>query len=160
MRKDSVSFFIAALALLVLPLKWLLSAVIAALFHEICHLFVLWLLKEKVCSFRITFHGCAIVTGDMPDWKQAVSILAGPIGSLSLLLMRSKLPLIALCGFFHGAYNLLPVLPLDGGRLLRLALYRIIPKHADGIMLITGIIIRFLLISTLTYVLLCKYGFH
>ena len=153
MRKEAVSFFLAALAVLMLPLKWWLSAAAAAIFHEACHLLVLLLLREKVSSIHVTFRGCTIVTGNMPEWKQAVSIMAGPAGSLSLLFLRRKLPLIALCGLFHGVYNLLPVLPLDGGRLVYLALCRFCQKHADTVLKVIQIIIRILLILLLVYVL-------
>ena len=153
MRKESVSFFLAALAVLMLPLKWWLSAAAAAIFHEACHLLVLFLMREKVSSFDVTFRGCTIVTGNMPEWKQAVSILAGPAGSLSLLFLRRKLPLIALCGLFHGVYNLLPVFPLDGGRLFCLVLRRICPKHADTVLKATQIIVRILLFLSLVYIL-------
>jgi len=66
------------------------------------------------------------------------SILAGPAGSMLLLLLSRSAPKIAVCGLFHGLYNLLPVLPLDGGRLLQLLLYRFAPMHAENVLLWTG----------------------
>lgn len=153
MRSNPVSFFLAALALLILPLKWLLSAATAAFFHEICHLAALWLLREKAHSFHVSLWGCTITTGEMSEWKQAFCILAGPVGSLALLFLRRKLPLIALCGLCHGLYNLLPILPLDGGRLLRLLLYRLCPNCADSILKVTGILVRFLWIVSIIYCL-------
>ena len=153
MRREAFSFFLAALVVLMLPLKWWLSAAAAAIFHEVCHLLVLFLMREKVSSVHVTFRGCTIVTGNMPEWKQAVSILAGPAGSLSLLFLRRKLPLIAMCGLFHGVYNFLPVLPLDGGRLFCLLLYRICPRYADTVLKVTKIIVRILLFMSLVYIL-------
>ena len=144
-RCDAVTFLLGALVLLVLPLKWILSALTAALIHEFCHIFALWLLKERIHILQVSFRGCTIDTGNMADWKQVCSIVAGPLGSLSLLFLRRKLPLIAVCGLFHGLYNLLPMLPLDGGRLLRLVLSRICPQYADRLLFISGILCRLLL---------------
>jgi Zn-dependent protease len=49
--------------------------------------------------------------------QEAFCALAGPMGSFLVLLMSEVLPEAALCGLFQGAYNLLPIYPLDGGRI-------------------------------------------
>ena len=51
--------------------------------------------------------------------KQMICILAGPAGSLLLLLTAEYLPRLALCGLVQGLFNLMPLHPLDGGRALR-----------------------------------------
>lgn len=139
---DAIGFLLGALALFVLPMKWVLSAAAAALFHEVCHMIILRLLGGRILSVRVSFYGCRIMTGPMEDWKQICSILAGPTGSLALLLLRRKLPLIALCGLIQGLFNMLPMLPLDGGRLLRLFLYRLQPDCAERILIWTGTLCR------------------
>ena len=131
---QGIVFFIAALLLLVLPLDWLIAVVIASVFHELCHIFLLYALKGRIHKIRIKPDGCVIETDRRDDWKQFVSILAGPVGSFSLLLLSRTAPKVAICGLLQGMYNLLPVSPLDGGRLLRLLLDRICPKQADFLM--------------------------
>ena len=131
---DGILYLGAALMLMVLPLKWVLSAVAAALLHELCHLAVLFLAGGQVKNIKVTHTGCVIDTGPIGAFRQFISILAGPVGSLSLLLFRCYAPELAVCGFFQGMYNLLPVLPLDGGRLLQLLLSGLIPGKAHKIL--------------------------
>ena len=51
--------------------------------------------------------------------REALCALAGPLGSFSLLFLGAYFPEATICGFVQGAYNLLPIFPLDGGRALR-----------------------------------------
>lgn len=111
-----------ALMLLILPLRWVLAAVAAAMVHEFCHVVAVVLLQGKITAISIRPGGCVMETDRMEPWRQFFSILAGPVGSLLLLLFRRTAPELAICGLFHGLFNLLPVLPVDGGRLLLLLL--------------------------------------
>ena len=131
---NSCVFLIAALLILLLPLDWLAAAVIAAILHELFHILTLYALNGKVWKIEIHCSGCVLETGGLGAFRQFISILAGPIGSLSLLLLCHITPKIAICGLVHGVYNLIPVLPLDGGRLLRLLLYHFCPSAADKVM--------------------------
>ena len=131
---DPLCYLLWAFLLLVLPLSWLLSAACAALIHEFGHLAAVLTFGEQIRKIRICPGGCVIETGEMAEPKQILCILAGPMASLSLLFFRRKFPLIALLGLFQGMYNLLPVLPMDGGRVAQILLYRIFPKKADVLM--------------------------
>ena len=58
-------------------------------------------------------------TGSMTIREELLCALAGPAGSLSLLLVSEWIPRIALCGMVQGLFNLIPAGNLDGGRVLR-----------------------------------------
>ena len=108
-----------ALLLLVLPLNWLCSALIAALFHEGCHLLAIRLCGGKTARLRFGAVGATIGLPTMSRGRELICALAGPIGGLLLLLVARWFPRIAVCGMLQSVYNLLPIYPLDGGRALR-----------------------------------------
>lgn len=115
---SSSGLLLCAFLLLVLPLNWFLSAILAAIFHEVCHICAVWLCGGRILSVRITPAGTAIGISHMDRGREALCAAAGPAGSLSLILLVNKMPEVALCAAVQGAYNLLPFYPLDGGRVL------------------------------------------
>lgn len=132
-RLDAGACILGALLLLLLPPGWFLSGLVAALLHEACHILVLVLTGGKLLEIRIRAFGCEILACGAGKGQDFCSILAGPLGSLSLVLLRKQAPMMALFGLFQGLYNLLPVLPLDGGRVLALALEGASEKTAGRI---------------------------
>lgn len=124
----------AAFLLLILPLPWLLAAAVAAVFHELCHYAALRLCGTGLRSFRIGASGAAMEIPPLPYAKELLCALAGPLGSLSLLLIGRWFPRIAVCAAFHALYNLLPLYPLDGGRALHCGARLLLPpKTADTV---------------------------
>lgn len=108
--------------MLVLPLHWLLAAVTAAAFHELCHLGAVHALGGRVLDLRIGPTGAVMETEISSPGKACIAALAGPAGSFLLLGLGRAAPHIAVCGLVQGLFNLLPIYPLDGGRVIRLVL--------------------------------------
>lgn len=112
-------YFAIALALLILPLWFFLSLVIAGAFHEICH--YLALKRAGISIYRVTIgpFGASMETETMDPGRELYCAVAGPLGSLMLVPFFRWMPGIAFCGLIQGLFNLLPIYPMDGGRILR-----------------------------------------
>lgn len=152
-------YFLAAFTLLILPIRWVLAAAVAAIIHELCHITALVLINGRITSVSITAQGCVIESQPLERWQQFVSILAGPLGGFCLLLFRRYIPEIAVCGLFHSMYNLIPVLPLDGGRLVNLLLECWVPEKAEQIMVVIAwVFIGFVGIAGIWAMYVQKYG--
>lgn len=106
--------------MMVLPSKWVIGALYAALIHEFSHIFILRLTGGKMRSLIIKAFGAEILTEELSRGHEATVSLAGPAGSiLTAMLTKCIFPEMALCAFVQGLFNLLPVYPLDGGRIVR-----------------------------------------
>lgn len=119
-----------ALLLLVLPLPWVAAAVLAAAVHELCHYLAIAALGGQVGRIAVGPGGAAMELDALNPVRELLAAAAGPVGSLSLTLMGRFFPRLALCGLVQGLFNLLPIYPLDGGRILRRALELVLPDRA------------------------------
>ena len=109
----------AAFLFLLLPLKWIFAAMIAATFHELFHILAVRLCGGKLGALTIGDRGAVLQTGDLSSGKSLLCSLAGPLGSFLLVIFLRQIPRIAICALIQGIYNLLPIYPLDGGRVLQ-----------------------------------------
>lgn len=122
---------LCAVLLLMLPLQWVVGILAAAAVHECFHALAVWLLGGKILCITIGPGGAKMVATPMERGKAIVCALAGPMGSASLLLFSRWLPRIAICGLVQGCYNLLPLLPLDGGNALSVLLSIFYPAEKE-----------------------------
>jgi Zn-dependent protease len=124
------SMFISFGAYLLLGPWWFALGLVGLLFvHEMGH--VLEAKRQGLpvsVPVFIPFMGAMITMKQMPHnaWREARLAIAGPIlGSLGALVLyvlgvtydSHDLKALAFLGFFINLFNLLPVIPLDGGRI-------------------------------------------
>ena len=116
--------------LLVASLRLLFWAAVAAAVHELGHVAAVKALGGRVASLRLTGVG-AVIRPQRPRlfsyWEECLVALAGPAASFLLALGAAAWGrhfgggdayLLAGVSLAFGVFNLLPVGPLDGGRIL------------------------------------------
>ena len=125
-----------AMMLLLLPIRWILAAAVAAMFHEFCHIAAVLLCGGNFYGLRVGSNGAILTAEEMSSGRTLLCTIAGPLGSLFLLLFVRWFPRIAFCGAVQGMYNLLPIYPLDGGRAIRCFLQMWFPQYVDNLFMI------------------------
>ncbi len=103
---------------MLVPLGWVVAILSAAAIHELSHALALVLAKIKIHKVIIKASGTIICTRCLTAFEQMICAAAGPAGGLLAAAALHRFPRFALCAFIQSIYNLLPVLPFDGGRIL------------------------------------------
>ena len=116
-----------AVLLLIVPIKLLFCMVLSAFVHELFHLVALRIMKIKIYSIEIQILGSKIISMPMDKGKELICALAGPFGGLVLACICKNYPLIVVCSMLHTIFNLIPIYPLDGGRVFRCIMCAIFP---------------------------------
>ena len=112
---------------------WFLAAL---LFHELGHLLVMKLCGVPVLRISFRISGAVIDSGFCSYRQEAICAAAGPASSFLLTLVFCRgVSTLAVVSLLLGCVNLLPIYPLDGGRILRaLLLLRMEEEKARGIL--------------------------
>jgi len=108
----------------------IVALILMLVLHEAGHIYVLWRLKVPFSTpVFIPFIGAAITTSEIGNlWDEAMVGLGGPllgtVTSLLALLLGMHLDsdfifLAGAVGAWVNLFNLIPIVPLDGGRALR-----------------------------------------
>lgn len=113
----------------------------AALAHELGHLALLWLNGAALRRIRITAFGPVIdYCGDLTKRQEMGVMAAGPLAGLffaifAFFLDTAYFNYAGTIAILATVFNLLPVYPMDGGRLLGALLEETMPDRAAGLVL-------------------------
>lgn len=143
--------------------------ILFAIIHEFGHVFVGIVLGMKLETIELMPYGLSIsfklipkdynkkiAKGNILEVKKIFVALAGPLTNLIVIFFASKIKvdifsniLIKYANLLIMIFNLLPIYPLDGGRILKGILHIIIgkkeaEKYINNISLITVLIITFI----------------
>ena len=131
------------------PMHTFAAFLLSATLHELGHLTALLVYRIPIQQIRLRAFGTQIITPCISNAQELFVASAGPaVNFLLLILGIRKAPMLALVNLILLIYNLLPIFPLDGGRILRAILSLLLPYAA--------VHIAEQIISTLcTCVLLC-----
>ena len=116
-----------------LPLRWCARLALTVTVHELGHVAALILCGVQVCGLRM--EGCGLVLRCTPPegaLRTVTAALAGPAAGTGLFCILRGLGYIACAelSLLFSCVNLLPVLPLDGGRALYAALSALAGERA------------------------------
>lgn len=116
-----------------------LPFLLAAALHETGHLLVLHGFGIHPEAIRIGLCG-AVIPAAFPSYRaELLTVLAGPAVNLALVLGFFRLwPSFFAANAVLLLYNLLPIYPLDGGRLLFLGLRCFLPEQAAAVVQVVG----------------------
>lgn len=109
------------------PARLTLPFLLAAALHEAGHLICLRFCRVEVFHLRIGFSGAVLYTAAMTRRQEALSAASGPaVNLLCGVAFAGRCPVFSRLSLLLAGINLLPVFPLDGGRILSVLL----PKSA------------------------------
>lgn len=150
---DSGFFLYLALMLVLVPIRWILAMGISVIVHELGHILAICAMRIPILKISLKAMGVRIHTPPMKTSQELLCAAAGPAAGISLILLAKWLPATAVCAAFHCIYNLLPVYPADGGRVLYSGL-RLCVQEATAVRVV-GIVRQFLFLVLFCIGIVC-----
>ena len=123
MMKISVkwnTYLYLTLLLLMIPVQWIISWIMAIIIHELCHWIAVKICGGSILHIKIGIGGAQLRCSNLSDICRLFAIICGPLGGIFVIFIGKWFPRVALCSFFLSIYNLIPLLPLDGGQIFRI----------------------------------------
>ena len=136
--------------------KSFITCMSIVLFHEIGHISIGLLLKWKIEQIIILPFGCLTMFNEYinrPLIEEFLICIAGPIFQMIYYLIMSNFFELSYVHYRLLLFNLLPIIPLDGSKILNLILNKKMPFYFSEI---TSIFISLLLIVFLGYTVVIK----
>ena len=134
-------YIFLALALLTIPLRCIVAWLIYAIFHEVGHIVAIITRGHQIEKIEIGWNGAKICTNELGH-DECICAIAGPAFGLLLVLLISCFPWVGICAAAQSVINIIPVLPLDGGRVLKSLLSRFMSEaKANKVTNLVGVVL-------------------
>ena len=135
MKKIEITFGFCSLICFVGWLNWRVCIwfICASFAHELGHLLAMGLCGIPILGIKFSASG-AVIKAVFSDYKtEMICTFAGPVAGVifGLGLLRI-VPGAAMVSLMLSTVNLLPLYPLDGGRVLKAIMLRYVPEKADA----------------------------
>lgn len=169
-RIEAGACIVGAATILIVPLRWLMGAAVAAGVHEMGHLLALKGMGVRITGVAIGVGGAKIRTAPMTRWQELIAAAAGPGAGLLLVLFARWVPCCAVCAAVQTAFNLLPLGKQDGKRILRCVAGERVSKVCEaavaaGVLFLTAVLWKMGMLLALSTAAVwvyrkfaCKYG--
>lgn len=154
---SSFIFILLCVGVLILPLQWIGAAIFAAAIHELCHVAAMKAFGIHIYGIHVNMSKIEMEIEKTTPWKELICAAAGPLGSIMLIQLARYAPRVGICAAIQAAYNLMPILPLDGGRIVFNFCKLLFGEHvAERVMIINacliGLLVIFLAVISLRFV--------